>query len=174
MRKGGTLIINAGVNIQVRALGLPIQVYGLLDVRGTEAEPVVVGSDAAGVCGTLAAYPSGDGTRPQVTIDFLEWTTTQNSNSLFLSKCDFAISNSVLLSNGTNSTNRVCIQATNDSTGSVSDCVLECFKATGITTNGIVVNGSGAAVDLWNITTVNCDNPVKINKPVAKVTGFVR
>ena len=174
VRKGGTLILEAGVNIQVKGLGLPIQVYGSLDVRGTEAEPVVVGPDAAGVCGTLAAYPSSDGTRPQVTIDCLDWRTTLNSNCLFLSKCDFAVANSVFLSNGTNSTNRVCIQATNDSVGSVSDCLLECVKATGITTNGIAVNGSGAAVDLWNITTVNCDNPLEINKTVAKFTGIVR
>jgi acetyltransferase-like isoleucine patch superfamily enzyme len=174
VRKGGTLILEAGVNIQVKNLGLPMQVYGSLDVRGTEAEPVVVVPDAAGVCGTLAAYPSADGTRPQVTIDYLEWATTQNSNCLFFSRCDFAVANSVFLSNGASSTNRVCIQATNDSVGSVSDCLLECVKATGITTNGIVVNGSGAAVDLWNITTVNCDNPLKINKPVAKVTGIVR
>lgn len=174
VRKGGTLILEAGVNIQVKGLGLPIQVYGSIEVRGTEAEPVVVVPDAAGVCGTLAAYPSADGTRPQVTIDYLDWTCTLNSNCLFLSKCDFTIANSVLLSNGTSSTNRVCIQATNDSVGSVSDCLLECVKATGITTNGIAVNGSGTAVDLWNITTVNCDNPLKINKNIATITGSVR
>jgi hypothetical protein len=174
VRKGGTLVLAAGVNIQVKGLGLPIQVYGALDIRGTETDPVVVGPAAAGVCGTLAAYPSADGTRPQVTVDYLDWTTTQNSNCLFLSKCDFDISNSVFLSNGARSTNRVCIQATNDSVGSVSDCLLECVKATGVTTNGIVVNGSGAAVDLWNTTTVNCTHPLKINKDIALVTGSVR
>jgi hypothetical protein len=174
VRKGGALILEAGVTIQVKGLGLPMQVYGSLSVNGTEAEPVVVGPDAAGVCGTLAAYPSADGTRPQVTIDYLEWATTQNSNCLFFSRCDFAVANSVFLSNGASSTNRVCVQATNDSAGSVNDCLLECVKATGVTTNGIVVNGSGAAVDLWNITTVNCDNPLRINKFVAKVTGSVR
>ena len=175
VRKGGTLILEAGVNIQVKGLGLPIQVYGSLDVRGSEAEPVVVGPDAAGVCGTLAAYPSSDGTRSQVTIDYLDWTTTQNSNCLFFSKCDFAVANSVILSNGaTSSTNRTCIQATNDSAGSVSDCLLECVKATGITTNGIVVNGSGTAIDLWNTTTVNCTHPLRINKDFARIIGSVR
>lgn len=174
VRKGGTLILAAGVNIQVKGLGLPIQVYGTLDIRGTETDPVVVGPDAAGVCGTLATYPSSDGTRPQVTVDYLDWTTTQNSNCLFFSKCDFAVTNSVFLSNGASSTNRVCIQATNDSVGSVSDCLLECVKANGVTTNGVVVSGSGAAVDLWNTTTVNCTHPLKINKDVALITGSIR
>ena len=174
VRKGGVLVLEAGVNIQVKGLGLPMQVYGSLDVRGTEAEPVVVGPDAAGVCGTLAAYPSADGTRPQVTVNYLGWTTTQNSNCMFLSKCDFAVANSVFLSGGVSSTNRICIQATNESAGSVSDCLLECVKATGITTNGIVVAGSSAAVDLWNVTTVGCDNPLEINKNIATITGSVR
>ena len=174
VRKGGTLILEAGVNIQVKGLGLPIQVYGSLDVRGTEAEPVVVGPDAAGVCGTIAAYPSSDGTRPQVTIDYLDLATTQNSNCLFLSKCDFAISNSVFLSNGASSTNRICIQAANESAGSVSDCLLECVKGPGVTTNGIAVNGSGSAVDLWNVKTLSCDNPIEINKNIATITGSVR
>ena len=174
VRKGGTLILEAGVNIKVKGLGLPMQIYGSLAVRGTEAEPVVVGPDAAGVCGTLAAYPSSDGTRPQVTIDCLDWRTTLNSNCLFLSKCDFAVANSVFLSNGASSTNRICIQATNDSVGSVSDCLLECVKATGITTNGIAVNGSGAAVDMWNVKTLGCDNPIEINKNIATITGSVR
>ena len=174
VRKGGTLVLNAGVNIEVRGLGLPMQIYGSLEVRGTEAEPVVVGPDAAGVCGTLAGYPSSDGTRPSITVDHLDWTTTLNSNCMFLSKCDFDISDSVFLSNGASSTNRVCIQATNDSVGSVSDCLLECVKATGVTTNGIVVYGSSTAVEVWNVTTFNCTHPMRINKDVALITGSVR
>ena len=174
VRKGGALILEAGVNIQVKGLGLPMQVYGSLSVNGTEAEPVVVGPDAAGVCGTLAAYPSSDGTRSSITVDHLDWTTTLNSNCLFLSKCDFAIANSVFWSGGVSSTNRACIQATNDSAGSVNDCLLECVKATGVTTNGIVVAGSSTAVDMWNVTTFNCTHPVRINKDLALVTGSVR
>jgi hypothetical protein len=173
VRKGGTLILNAGVNIQVRALGLPMQVYGSLDVRGTEAEPVVVVPDAAGVCGTLAAYPSADGTRPQVLIDYLDWRTTLNSNCLFLSGCDFAISNSVLLSNGANSTNRICVTAANGAVGSISDCLLECVKGAGVTTNGIVI-GATDSVDFWEVTTVGCAHPLKINKNIATITGSVR
>ena len=173
VRKGGTLILAAGVNIQVKGLGLPMQVYGSLDVRGTEAEPVVVGPDAAGVCGTLAAYPSADGTRPQVTVNYLGWTTTQNSNCMFLSKCDFAICNSVFLSNGASSTNRVCITAANGAVGSVSDCLLECVNGPAVTTNGIVI-GATDSVDFWEVTTVGCDNPLEINKNIATITGSVR
>ena len=173
VRKGGALVLEAGVNIQVKGLGLPIQVYGSLDVRGTEAEPVVVSPDAAGVCGTLAAYPSSDGTRPQITIDYLDWTTTLNSNCLFLSKSDFAVANSVFLSSGASSANRVCITAANGAVGSVSDCWLECLKGPGVTTNGIVI-GATDSVDFWEVTTAGCDNPLKINKPVAKVTAIVR
>ena len=173
VRKGGTLILEAGVNIKVKGLGLPMQIYGSLAVRGTEAEPVVVGPDAAGVCGTLAAYPSADGSRPQVLVDYLEWGTTLNSNCLFLSKCDFDISNSVFLSNGATSTNRSCVQAVNGSVGTISDCLLECVKGPGVTTNGIVI-GATDSVDFWEVTTVGCGNPIKINKNIATITGSVR
>jgi len=88
VRVGGKLILEAGVSIKVQ-IGLPIQVYGEMEIRGTALEPVTIAPDALGICGTIAVYPTVGSPRPKLTATYLDLTHTLNSTSLFLSGCDF-------------------------------------------------------------------------------------
>lgn len=176
VRKFGTLILEAGVRVQVKGLGNPVQVYGTLDVRGTEAEPVVIGPDAGNFCGTIAAYYV-DGPRPKVLIDYLRLTTTRNSNSLLLSAADFSVSNSVI-DNQSTSTSRVCILAGNNAVRVISDCYLKCLTDSTSSTAGVSI-GNGAptrqadAVQLVNVITEDCKDPVRIQKRIALLNGTI-
>jgi len=129
IRAGGTLILQAGVNVQVSNLGLPMQVYGALIINGTASDPVVVGPDASGVCGTLQTYASPT-SRPSIQATYLDWTTTKNSNALFLSACDFTIINSKITSKATAAANRTCVAAVGGSVGSLSNCMLDACNET--------------------------------------------
>lgn len=176
VRKFGTLILEAGVRVQVKGLGNPVQVYGTLDVRGTEVDPVVIGPDAGNFCGTIAAYYI-DGPRPKILIDYLRLTTTRNSNSLLLSAADFSISNSVI-ENQSTSTSRVCVLSGNNSIGVISDSYLRCLTDATSNTAGISI-GNGAptrqadAVQLINVITEDCKDPVRIQKRIALLNGTI-
>lgn len=177
VRQGGTLILEAGARVRVSGLGVPVQVYGTLEVRGTAADPVVIEPDASGICGTIAAYWVS-GARPRVIANYLQLTTTKNSNSMLLSFAEFAISNS-LIENRSTSTSRVCILAGNNAVGSISDSYLKCLDDGIAETAGVVIgNGSASRqaddVELVNVITEDCKDPIRIRKKFALISGTIQ
>lgn len=177
VRQGGTLILEAGARVRVSGLGVPVQVYGTLEVRGTAADPVVIEPDASGICGTVAAYWVS-GPRPRVIANHLQLTTTKNTNSMLLSFAEFAISNSVI-ENRSTSASRVCILAGNNAVGSISDSYLKCLDDGIAETAGVVVgNGSASRqaddVELVNVITEDCKDPVRIRKKFALISGTIQ
>ena len=176
VRQGGTLILEAGCKVQVAGLGNPVQVYGTLEVRGTAVDPVVIGPDASGVCGTVATYYV-DGPKPRFVADYLRLTTTKNSNSILLSAADFLITNSVI-ENRSVSTSRVCILAGNNAVGIIADTYLKCLNTATSSTAGVSI-GNGAAnrqadaVQLENVVTEDCKDPVRIQKRIALLNGTI-
>jgi len=176
IRAGGTLILQAGVNVQVSNLGLPMQVYGALIINGTASDPVVVGPDASGVCGTLQTYASPT-SRPSIQATYLDWTTTKNSNALFLSACDFTIINSKITSKATAAANRTCVAAVGGSVGSLSNCMLDgCNDTIAKPSVGLSIgNGTSQsdAVELMETLIINTTDPLKIRKQFALVSGVV-
>lgn len=176
VRKGGTLILEAGTNVKVSGLGVPIQVYGTLEIRGTSTNPVVIGPDVNGVCGTITAYYV-DGPRPRVLINNLQLTTTKNSNSIFLSFAEFSISNSSIENRSALSSNRVCVLAGNNSTGILSNCYLKCLNdgasTVGVSIGNGSVNRQADTVQLENIITEDCKDPIRIQKRVALLNATI-
>jgi hypothetical protein len=176
IRAGGTLILDAGVNVRVSNLGLPMQVYGALIVNGTASEPVVVGPDALGVCGTLQTYASPT-SRPSIQATCLDWTTTRNSNALFLSACDFAISNSKITSKATAAANRTCVAAVGGSVGTLSSCMLDGANDLIAKPSVGVAIGNGTnqsdAVEMIETLIINTTDPLKIRKQFALVSGSI-
>jgi hypothetical protein len=176
IRAGGTLILEAGVNVRVSNLGLPMQIYGALIVNGTASDPVVVGPDALGVCGTLQTYAS-PASRPSIQATYLDWTTTRNSNALFLSACDFAISNSKITSKATAAANRTCVAAVGGSVGSLFNCMLDGANDLIAKPSVGVAIGNGTsqsdAVELMETLIINTTDPLKIRKQFALVSGSI-
>lgn len=174
--RGGTLIIEAGAKIKVQSIGRPIQVAGgVLEIRGTAADPVVIEPDVGHTCGHMVTY-FAYGKRPQVSINYLDWQTTLNGTCMVLSATDFEIANSVILSAAAASLNRGCIQAGGGSRGLVADCLLECVKEGATSTSGVII-GNGTSQNDWvqvlNVTTVNCANPLNVKKNVATLNGVI-
>jgi hypothetical protein len=175
VRSGGTLIIEAGTNVEVSGLGLPFQVYGTFVVNGTASEPVTVSPDSLGVCGTLQTYGSSS-SRSSVQISYLDWTTTRNSNAMFLTACDFTISNSKITSKATTPANRVCVAVVGGSVGTLDNCLLDgANDLVGKKSSGIVVgNGLNTeSVTLLEILVMNTTDPVKISKQFALINGSI-
>lgn len=175
--RGGTLIIEAGAKIKVQSIGRPIQVAGgVLEIRGTANDPVVVEPDAGHTCGHMVTYLAS-GRRPQLSINFLDWQTTVNGTCMVLSATDFEIANSVILSAAAASINRGCVQAGGGSRGVLADCLLECVKEGAVNTSGVLV-GNGVSQDdqvqVLNVTVVNCSNPLAIKKNVANINGVLQ
>jgi len=176
IRAGGTLVLEAGVNVRVNNLGLPMQIYGALVVNGTASDPVVVGPDALGVCGTLQTFASPT-SRPSIQATYLDWTTTRNSNALFLSACDFAISNSKITNKATAAANRTCVAAVGGSVGSLSNCMLDGANDLIAKPSVGVAIGNGTsqidAVELVETLVINTADPLKIRKQFALVSGSI-
>jgi hypothetical protein len=171
VRVGGTLIIEAGTNISVVGLGLPIQVYGTLEVRGTSAEPVTMSPDASGICGTIAAYPTVGQPRPRITASYFDLITTRNSNSLFLSGCDFAISNSKITNRST-AASRVCVALANNSAGVLSSCFIDgCTDTLKTSVVGITLDSTGSSCDYIETIFANLQFVLKSSKQFTLASG---
>ena len=173
IRSGGKLILEPGVRIRVQ-IGLPIQVYGELDIRGTETDPVVVMPDTIGSCGTIAAYPSTGGPRPKLTATYFDLRHSKDSTSLFLSNCDFAISNSKITNQST-ATNRICIAVANNSMGTLSNCILDgCNDILTTPVVGINLDSSvESSCDYFGVIFANMLNLVKSSKKYTLGSGSI-
>lgn len=174
--RGGTLILEAGVRIQVQSIGRPIQVAGgVLEIRGTETSPVVVEPAQGHNCGQMVTY-FAYGQRPRLSITGLDWSTTKNSNAFSLSQTDLVMSSSTIYSGDPASTRRGCVQLAVGSTGVITGCLLECLRTTTMHGSGVIV-GNGTSQDdkvqLIDVVTVNCSNPLNVQKVVAVVNGTV-
>jgi hypothetical protein len=156
VRSGGKLILESGVKIRVQ-IGLPIQVYGEIDIRGTATDPVVIVPDSVGACGTVAVYPTVGAARPKFIATYLDLTHTKDSTSLFLSGCDFAISNS-RITNLSNAANRICLSVANGASGSISGCYLDgCKDRLTTPAVGISIDATASSVDLLETIIANSD-----------------
>jgi hypothetical protein len=171
VRVGGKLILEPGVKIRVQ-ISLPISVYGEIDIRGTAADPVVIVPDAVGSCGTIAVFPTAGAVRPKFTATGLDLTHTKDSTSLFLSGCDFAISNS-RVTNLSTAANRACVAVVNGSAGVLSGCYLDGSKDK-LTTPvvGVTVDSSTASVDLVETIIANGDL-IRSGKQFTLVSGSI-
>jgi hypothetical protein len=168
---GGTLVIEAGTNISVVGLGLPVQVYGTLDVRGTSAEPVTMGPDASGICGTIAAYPTVGQPRPRITASYFDLITTRNTNSLFLSGCDFAISDSKITNRST-AASRVCVAVANNAAGVLSSCFIDgCTDTLKTSVVGISLNSTASSCEYLD-TIFAVQVILKSSKPFTVASGL--
>jgi len=171
VRVGGKLILEAGVSIKVQ-IGLPIQVYGEMEIRGTSLEPVTIAPDALGVCGTIAVYPTVGSPRPKLTATYLDLTHTLNSTSLFLSGCDFAISNS-RVANLSTASSRICVAVTNGASGVLSSCFLDgCKDRLTTPAVGVTVDSSTASVDLLETIIANSDM-IRSGKQFTLISGSI-
>lgn len=176
--RGGTLILEAGVKIQVQSIGRPIQVAGgVLEIRGTEESPVVVEPAAGHTCGQVVSYFVAGRARPQVTISHLDYNMTKNGTAFVCSQTDLVMSYSAILSADPAISQRGCIQLGGGSTGVISGCVFECLKTTNSSTSGVIV-GNGTSQDdrvqLSDVMTINCSNPLNVrNRLLAAINGTV-
>lgn len=176
VRAGGKLVLEAGCNVSVVGLGLPIQVYGVLQVDGTAAEPVVVGPAAGSDCGTIQTYGSVS-SRPSIQATYLDWTTNKNSNAVFLSACDFSMTNCKITNRSAAAASRVCVAAVGGSSGMLSNCLLDGSNdlmpkaSTGLA----IGNGTSQAdaVQLAETLIINTTDPVKIRKQFALISGSI-
>jgi hypothetical protein len=177
VRTGGTLVLDAGVVVKVRGLGVPFQIYGTLQANGSASNPVVVSADSLSTCGTLAAYWTAGTPRPKVEANYFDYTCTKNSNALFLSACDFVLTNTKIASKATTAANRVCVAAVNGSAGVVSGCFLDgCNDTTAKPSVGLSIgngNNQGDVVELLETLISNTTDPVKIKKQFALVSGLI-
>ncbi len=172
VKSGGKLIIESGVKIRVQ-IGLPISVYGELDIRGTSTDPVVIVPDVVGACGTIAAFPIAGAPRPKFTASFLQLTHNKDSNSIFLSGCDFMLSNSIV-SNLSPSANRACVAVANGASGLISGCFLDGCK------DRIKTSVTGVTVDKDEQSRLEIDGSVIANgdlirsaKPFTSVSALI-
>ena len=171
VRVGGKLILEAGVNIKVQ-IGLPIQVYGEMEIRGTSSDPVTIAPDALGICGTIAVYPTAGSPRPKFTATYLDLTHTLSSTSLLLSGCDFAISNS-RITNLSTASSRTCIAVANGASGVLSSCYLDgCKDRLATPAVGVTVDSSAASVDLLETIIANSDL-IRSGKQHTLVSGSI-
>jgi hypothetical protein len=170
VRVGGKLILESGVNAKV-SIPLPIQVYGDLEIRGTSSEPVVIGPDASGVCGTIAVYPTAGAPRPKLNATNLDLIHTRDSNSLYCSGGDVTLTSSRILNKST-SLNRACIASASNAVVTLTDCYLEAssnLNMTGIT----VDNSPSSSVNYLNLFFYNIQVPVKSSKLLTSASGSV-
>lgn len=173
--RGGTLILEAGVKIKVQSVGRPLQMAGgVLEIRGTESNPVVIEPDAGHTCGQILCY-FGNGSRPKLSVSHLDYSTTKASagTCFVLSATDFSFFDSAIYSASAGSPRRGCIQAGNDSQGIVSNCILECLKEPNVVTSGLIIGNGTSQTDKVvanNIIAINCSNPININN--RNVVGF--
>lgn len=177
--RGGTLVLDAGVRVKVQSIGRPFEMAGgVLDFRGTAESPVVVEADNGHTSGHMVCY-TAYGQRPQLRASYLEWSTTKSGagTCFVLSSTDFVIENSTFYSASAGSTRRGCVQAGNNSSGVVSNCMLECLKEPNVVTSGVIVgNGTSQTdkVQLFDVVTVNCTNPININnRHLAVLNGSI-
>ena len=175
VRAGGKLVLEAGCNVSVAGLGLPVQVYGAFEANGTAAEPVTFGPDASGVCGTLQTYGSRL-VRSSVQATYLEWTTTLNGNCLFLSACDYSLV-SCKITNKSTAAKRACVASVADSVGVIFDCMLDGSGDALTTPCAAVVVGNGVGqsdkVQLIDTLIINASDPISIRKNFALVSGVI-
>lgn len=171
VKLGGKLILEAGTNIKVQ-IGLPIINYGELDIRGTSAEPVTIAPDALGICGTIAVYSTVGSPRPKLTATFLDLTHTKDSTSIFLSGCDFAISNS-RITNLSTAANRICLSVANGASGIISGCYLDgCKDRLTTPAVGITIDSKASSVDLLETIVANSDL-VRSSKQFTLISGSI-
>jgi hypothetical protein len=171
VKLGGKLILEAGVNIKVQ-IGLPIINYGEIDIRGTFAEPVTIGPDAIGICGTIAVYPTVGSPRPKLTAAYLDLKHTLSSTSLFLSGAEFSISNS-RITNLSTASSRICVAVTGGSSGILSGCYLDgCKDRLATPAVGVTVDSSAASVDLIETIIANSDL-IRSGKQFTLVSGSI-
>jgi len=172
VRAGGKLVIEAGSVIKVAGLGLPIQVYGVLQVNGTAAEPVSMGPDASGICGTIQTYGSA-GARSAIQASYFDLTTTRNSNSLFLSFCDFELVG-CKITNKSTTASRVCLALANASKGIVSSSFIDgCNDQLATRSTGVSLASGATAIDLLETIIANTTDPMKISKQFVLVSGSI-
>ena len=173
IRQGGKLVIEAGTTIKVDGPGIVFYNQGILEINGTETEPVQVSPLPGKNCGTLFC-PWTSGQRPQVSVSYLDWTTTLNANCLFLQATDFTISNSKITNRAvTTAATRVCISLNTGSSGLISGSILDgCSPEIAKPSKGLVVN-SNDVVDLLNTVINRTTEPVDINKSSTLVSGSI-
>lgn len=170
VRVGGKLILEAGVSIKVQ-IGLPIQVYGEMEVQGRAGEPVTIGPDSNGVCGTIAVYPTAGSPRPRLIANYLDLLHTKDSTSILLSGCDFAISNS-RITNRSTAANRACVAVTNNSAGTISSCFIDGSSDTLKTPiSAITMDSSGGACDYSDTLFTNLQVILKSSKQFTLASG---
>lgn len=178
--RGGTLILEAGVTIKVQSIGRPLQVAGgTLEIRGTAERPVVIEADAGHTCGHVVTY-SANGSRPKLLVNHLDYSTTKAAagTCFVLSATDFEFNNCTIYSASAGATRRGCIQAGNDSIGSISGCLLECLReSASVVTSGVIVGNGTSQTDkvlTSDVVAINCTHPLNINnRNVAVLNGTV-
>lgn len=173
VQPGGKLVIEGGSNIKVDGPGIVFNNRGSLEINGTAAEPVRMYSDAGKNCGTLFC-PWVSGPRPQLTVSYLDWTTTLNANCFFLVATDFSISNSTITNRAsTTAASRVCVSLNTGSIGTISASTLDgCSPEIVKPSKGLVVNRDDV-VDLLNVVINRTTEPVDINKASTLVSGSI-
>lgn len=178
--RGGTLIIEAGAKIKVQSIGRPLQVAGgVLEIRGTAENPVVIEADTGHTCGHVVTYFANN-LRPKLLVSYLDYSTTKAAagTCFVLSATDFEFNNCTIYSASAGSTRRGCIQAGNESIGSISGCLLECLReSASVVTSGIIVGNGTSQTDkvlTSDVVAINCTHPLNINnRNVAVLNGTV-
>jgi len=177
VQPGGKLVIDGGSNITVDGPGIVFYNRGTLEINGTAAEPVRVSSTPGKNCGSLFC-PWVSGPRPQLTVSYLDWTSTLNANCFFLVATDFVISDSTITNRAsTTATSRVCLAVNSGSVGVLQGCYLdgcnpEILKnAVGIAIGDYKSNGD--TVNLIDTVIANANEPVKVRKQYTLVNGSI-
>ena len=173
IQAGGKLVIDAGASIKVDGPGIVFNNRGVLEINGTESDPVSVYADAGKSCGTLFC-PWASGQRPQLLVSHLNWTSTVNANCLFLQATDFTITDSTITNRAsTTAASRVCVSLNSGSIGTISASTLDgCSPEITKPSKGLVVNRDDV-VDLFNVVINRTTEPVDINKASALVSGSI-
>ena len=173
IQPGGKRVIDGGSNITVDGPGIVFYNRGALEINGTAAEPVRVVSAPGKNCGSLFC-PWVSGPRPQLTVSYLDWTSTLNANCFFLQATDFVISNSTITNRAvTTAANRVCVSLNTGSIGTISASTLDgCSPDIAKPSKGLVVNRDDV-VDLLNVIINRATEPVDINKASTLVSGSI-
>lgn len=178
IQPGGKLVIDAGASIKVDGPGIVFNNRGVLEINGTELDPVRVYADAGKNCGTLFC-PWTSGPRPQLLVSHLNWTSTVNANCFFLQATDFSISNSTITNRAvTTAANRVCLAINSGSSGVLSACYLDgCSPDVPKASVGVLIgNGTVQTDEIQFVETVIADTtePVRIRKRYASISGLVQ
>ena len=173
IQPGGKLTVEAGTTIKVDGPGIVFNNRGILEISGTQEEPIRVFSDPGKNCGTLFC-PWSSGLRPQLSVNHLDWTSTINANCFFLQATDFSIANSRITNRAvTTAANRVCIALNTGSVGTVSLCYLDgCSPEVPKPSVGLAVNQNDV-VETFDIVIDRTTTPVLIRKPVVFFTGAI-